>query len=165
MLLHPQHVTLEMYHNLHDIIQKELAPHMHRLARLKKRILGLDEMRFCDLKAPLDPEFQPPTTYEKASGVILDALSILGDEYIEIMRQALTDRWVDRADNVGKSTGHSAQPLWSPSFHLGYLDRRHAERLYPRPRTRACRPLRPCRQTSEVCQYPASLYFVEAPAP
>ena len=32
---------------------------MHRLARLKKRILGLDEMRFCDLKAPLDPEFQP----------------------------------------------------------------------------------------------------------
>lgn len=105
MLLHPQHVTLEMYHNLHDIIQKELAPHMRCLARLKKRILGLDEMRFCDLKAPLDPEFQPPTTYEKASGVILDALSILGDEYIEIMRQALTDRWVDRADNVGKSTG------------------------------------------------------------
>src|SRR5690554_1196766 len=105
MLPQPEHVTLEMYHNLHDIIQTELAPHMRRLARLKKRVLGLDEMRFCDLKAPLDPEFQPSTTYEEAGQTILDALSVLGDEYVEIIRQALTDRWVDRADNIGKSTG------------------------------------------------------------
>ena len=42
MLLHPQHVTLEMYHNLHDIIQKELAP-ICTAWQLKKRILGLDE--------------------------------------------------------------------------------------------------------------------------
>ncbi len=105
MLLQRQHVTLEMYHNLHDIIQKELAPHMRRLARLKKRVLGLDEMRFCDLKAPLDPDFQPSTTYEEAGRTILEALAVLGDEYVEIMRRALTDRWVDRADNIGKSTG------------------------------------------------------------
>ncbi len=105
MLLHPQHVTLEMYHNLHDIIQKELAPHMRRLARLKKRVLGLDEMRFCDLKAPLDPDFQPATTYEEASQLLLEALGILGEEYAAIMRRALTERWVDRADNIGKSTG------------------------------------------------------------
>ncbi|MCJ8006562.1 oligoendopeptidase F [Lederbergia wuyishanensis] len=105
MLLAPQQVSLDMYHNQLDIIQKELAPHMRKFAKLKKEVLGLDTMRFCDLKAPLDPEFNPTTTYEEASETILSALSIMGDEYNEAMKKALTERWVDLADNVGKSTG------------------------------------------------------------
>lgn len=105
MLLHPQKVTLEMYHNQLDIIQTELAPHMRRYAQLKKRVLGLDKMMFCDLKAPLDPEYTPATTYEEASQLILDSLAVMGSEYIEIMEKALSERWVDLSDNVGKSTG------------------------------------------------------------
>lgn len=105
MLLQPQQVTREMYDNLHDIIQTELAPHMRRLAKLKQRVLGLDKMLHCDLKVPLDAEFTPATTFEEASQVILDALSVLGPEYGENMKTALTERWVDLADNVGKSTG------------------------------------------------------------
>lgn len=55
MLLEPQKVPLEMYNNQLDIIYKELAPHMCRFADLKKKVLGLDQMLFCDLHAPLDP--------------------------------------------------------------------------------------------------------------
>jgi oligoendopeptidase F len=105
MLLQPQQVTLEMYNNQLDIIQEELAPHMRRLAKLKQRVLGLDKMLFCDLKAPLDPEFNPKTTYEDASKVILESLEVLGPEYGEMMEKAVKDRWIDLADNVGKSTG------------------------------------------------------------
>lgn len=105
MLLHPQQVTPEMYNNQLDIIQEELAPHMRRFAKLKKRELGLDKMLFCDLKAPLDPGFNPKTTYEEASQTILEALEVMGPEYSQIMKTALTERWVDLADNVGKSTG------------------------------------------------------------
>ncbi|MCR2820118.1 oligoendopeptidase F [Lederbergia panacisoli] len=105
MLLAPQQVSLEMYNNQLDIIQKELAPHMRRFAKLKKEVLNLDTMKFCDLKAPLDPEFNPTTTYEEASETILSALSIMGEEYNEAMKKALTERWVDLADNIGKSTG------------------------------------------------------------
>ncbi|MBS4199382.1 oligoendopeptidase F [Bacillus sp. FJAT-49732] len=105
MLLAPQQVSLEMYHNQLDIIQKELAPHMRKFAKLKKEVLNLDTMKFSDLKAPLDPEFNPTTTYEEASETILSALSIMGEEYNEAMKKALTERWVDLADNVGKSTG------------------------------------------------------------
>ncbi|MGD6794881.1 oligoendopeptidase F [Metabacillus indicus] len=105
MLLKPQHVTKEMYSNQLDIIQTELAPHMRRFAALKKRVLNLDELRFCDLKAPLDTEFSPKTTYPEASDLILEALEVMGPEYNQIMRKALSDRWVDLADNVGKSTG------------------------------------------------------------
>ena len=105
MLLQPHQVTLEMYNNQLDIIQEELAPHMRRFAELKKRVLGLDTMKFCDLKAPLDPEFNPATTYEEASETILKSLEVMGPEYHSVMKKALTERWVDLAENVGKATG------------------------------------------------------------
>ncbi len=105
MLLQPHQVSLEMYHNQLDIIQKELAPHMRRFAQLKKRVLGLEKMMFCDLKAPLDPEFNPATTYEEASETILKSLEVMGEEYHSVMKKALTERWVDLAENVGKATG------------------------------------------------------------
>lgn len=105
MLLEPQKVPLEMYNNQLDIIYKELAPHMRRFADLKKKVLGLDQMLFCDLHAPLDPEFNPTITYEEAATLIQDSLKVLGDEYSSIIQKGFKERWVDLADNVGKSTG------------------------------------------------------------
>jgi oligoendopeptidase F len=105
MLLEPQQVTEEMYHNQLDIITKELAPHMRRFAALKKRVLGLDKVLFCDLKAPLDSDFSPSISYEEASHMILEALQVMGPEYSEIMQKGLTERWCDLSDNIGKSTG------------------------------------------------------------
>lgn len=105
MLLAPQQVPTEMYENVLRIIFKELAPHMRRYASLKKQVLGLDRMYFCDLKAPLDPTFSPPITIEEAGKQILAALQVMGSEYVEIIERALAERWIDYADNVGKSTG------------------------------------------------------------
>ncbi|MDO3678937.1 oligoendopeptidase F [Paenibacillus ehimensis] len=118
MLLQPQQVTIPMYHNILDIIRTELAPHMRRLARLKQRVLGLDRIRFCDLKAPLDPEFSPTVTFEKAGRTILDALRVLGPEYAELMEQALTGRWIDYADNIGKSTGAFCSSPYSTHSYI-----------------------------------------------
>ena len=78
---------------------------MRKYARLRKEVLGLDKMLYCDIEAPLDPEFEPETTWEEASDIIINALSVLGPEYTEIMKNALENRWVDRADNLGKRTG------------------------------------------------------------
>jgi len=105
MLLQPQQVTLDMYHRQLDIIQTELAPHMRRLAKVNQRVLGLPKMRHCDLKVPLDTEFVPKTTIAEAGQVIIDALSVLGPDYRKVVESALANRWVDFADNVGKSTG------------------------------------------------------------
>lgn len=105
MLLDRQEVPIEVYNNLHDIILKELAPHMRKYVALRKSVLGLDKVLYCDIEAPLDPEFNPETTYEKASEIILGGLKVLGSEYAEIIATGLKNRWIDLADNIGKSTG------------------------------------------------------------
>ncbi len=105
MLLHDQQVTREMYENQLDIIQKELAPHMRRYANLKKRVLGLDKMTMADIKAPLDPDYKIETSYEEAAETVQEALDIMGPEYSDMIKTAIDERWVDYADNVGKSTG------------------------------------------------------------
>ncbi|CAG9619919.1 oligoendopeptidase F [Sutcliffiella rhizosphaerae] len=165
MLLHSQHVSKEMYHNQLDTIQIELAPHMRRLASLKKRVLGLDKMYFCDLKAPLDPKFNPQITYEKASKLILESLKIMGPEYMEIMEEALQNRWVDTANNVGKGSGafcsspYGVHPYilmtWSDSMRNAYTlahELGHAGHFRLAGRYQRISNTRPSR------------YFVEAPS-
>jgi len=105
MLLDQQEVNIDIYNNIHDVILKELAPHMRRYANLRKRVLGLDQLLYCDIEAPLDPSVNPETTYEEACRLVLEGLQVLGPEYAQIMQDGLTNRWVDRADNVGKRTG------------------------------------------------------------
>ncbi len=105
MLLHSQEVPLEVYHNLHDVIQAEIAPHMRRYVNLRKKVLGLDKILYCDIEAPLDPSFKPEISYKDASKLIVDGLSVMGSEYTDIIRTAFKDRWIDWSDNVGKSTG------------------------------------------------------------
>ncbi|PLR80822.1 oligoendopeptidase F [Bacillus canaveralius] len=165
MLLDPQKVSLDMYNNQLDIIQAELAPHMRRYAELKKQQLGLEKMLFCDLKAPLDPEFSPKTTYEEASKVILEALKVMGPEYSEIMEKGLTERWVDLADNVGKSTGaFCASPFgvhpyilitWTDTMRGAFVlahELGHAGHFYLANKNQRIMNTRP------------STYFVEAPS-
>ncbi|HLR74756.1 MAG TPA: oligoendopeptidase F [Virgibacillus sp.] len=165
MLLHPQHVTQEMYHNQLDIIQAELAPHMRKYAKLKQKQLGLKEMRFCDLQVSLDPSFNPETTYEDATETILEALEVMGPEYSDIMKKGMTERWVDRADNVGKSTGafcaspYGVHPYilitWTDTMRGAFIlahELGHAGHFYLAGKNQSLVNTRPSR------------YFVEAPS-
>ena len=104
-LLQPHKIPLAVYTNILDIIQAELAPHMQRLARLRQRVLGLDKLLYCDIKAPLDADFNPPVSYDAGCQLILDALAPMGTDYVDFARRTMTQRWVDRADNIGKSSG------------------------------------------------------------
>jgi len=104
-LLQPHQIPRTVYTHILDIIQAELAPHFQRYARLRRRVLGLDCLLYCDTKAPLDPDFNPRVTYDQGCALILDALAVMGPDYQAFARRAMTERWVDRADNIGKSSG------------------------------------------------------------
>ncbi|MFD1452072.1 MULTISPECIES: oligoendopeptidase F [Oceanobacillus] len=165
MLLAPQQVTTEMYHNQLDVIQEKLAPHMRKYAKLLKEKLGLEELRFCDLKAPLDPSFNPSTSYEDASETILTALDVMGPEYLKGMKKALSNRWVDRAQNVGKANGafcsspYGAHPYilvtWADKMRNAFIlahELGHAGHFYLAGKYQSLFNTRP------------STYFIEAPS-
>ncbi|QOY35373.1 M3 family metallopeptidase [Anaerobacillus isosaccharinicus] len=95
-------VSTTFFEEVLDTFQQELSPHMQRYARLRKRQLGLEKLLFSDVKAPLDPEFDPPISYEEAGEIIVEAVGVLGTEYQDQMRKVFTDRWVYRGDNVGR---------------------------------------------------------------
>ncbi|MFZ5815114.1 MAG: oligoendopeptidase F [Bacillota bacterium] len=119
MLLAPHQIDRSVYTNLLDVIQAELAPHMRRYARLRKRVLGLDKLLYCDIEAPLDPSFKPEISYERAAKLVLESLQVMGPEYREIMESAIHHRWVDWCDNVGKQSGaFCASPYGAHSYIL-----------------------------------------------
>lgn len=104
-LLQAHKVPQTLYRNILQTVQAEVAPHMRRYARLRQRVLGLDKLLYCDLKAPLDAEYEAKIGYADACKLILDSLACMGPEYVQFVRTVLEQRWVDRADNIGKSSG------------------------------------------------------------
>ena len=118
-LLHEHQVPFELYTNVLDVIQAELAPHMRRYARLRQRVLGLDTLLYCDVKAPLDPGYAPAMTFDETATLLEEALAPLGAEYVALVRSAFRRRWIDRADNAGKASGaFCATPYGVHSFIL-----------------------------------------------
>ncbi|HRD85985.1 MAG TPA: oligoendopeptidase F [Rubrivivax sp.] len=104
-LLQAHRVPPTLYLDVLRTLQAEVAPHMRRYARLRRRVLGLDKLLYCDLKAPLDPEYDARVSFDEARELILDSLACMGPDYVGFVRRAFEQRWIDRADNVGKSSG------------------------------------------------------------
>ncbi|KFM99426.1 oligoendopeptidase F [Bacillus clarus] len=78
---------------------------LHRYIDIRKRALGLDELHMYDLYTPLVPEAKMSVKYEEAQDMLLKSLHVLGDEYVEILKEAYENRWVDVYENKGKRSG------------------------------------------------------------
>lgn len=110
-LLWDQKVDRDLYDRQIDVIMKELAGPMRRYAKLLQKVHGLDTLYFSDLKLPLDPGYSEEVTPEGAKEKIEDALAAMGDEYRDMLLPAFEERWLDFAQNDGKSTGGFAMPV------------------------------------------------------
>jgi oligoendopeptidase F len=111
MMLEGQQMPEPVYRMVLETVHDEMAPLIRRLLRLKQRVLGLDRLYRYDIYAPLDPDYQPSTSFEDAAATIQRGLSALGSEYAWMLRAAFHDRWIDRADNAGKSSGAFCMPV------------------------------------------------------
>ncbi len=102
--LHGDNIPVEVYTNLIDTMHSRLDL-MHRYIGLRKKLLGVDELHMYDLYVPLveDVEFDIP--YEEAAETMLASLAPLGEEYVNIVRHGLENRWVDVLENEGKRSG------------------------------------------------------------
>ncbi|SOC19659.1 oligoendopeptidase F [Ureibacillus xyleni] len=104
-LLFDQQVDRELYNRQIDLITSELAPIMRKYAKLLQKSHGLEKMTFADLKIPLDPTYEPKVSIEESRQYMKDGLSIMGKDYQTMLDRAFDERWIDFAQNIGKSTG------------------------------------------------------------
>ncbi len=104
MAMDLENIPVSVYDSLIEIVHSHMDL-MHRYVALRKRILGLDELHYYDIYAPLSQGIGRKYTYEEAQQMILEALRPLGEEYEETVRMAFQDRWIDVFPNKGKSSG------------------------------------------------------------
>ncbi|GHV21157.1 oligoendopeptidase F [Spirochaetia bacterium] len=102
--LFPDNVEVSVYDNLIAAISDNLAP-LHRYYSLRKRVLGLDELRHFDVYAPIVKTAAKKTSWNEAVDTVSNALSPLGDEYVSTLKNGLMGRWADRYENKGKRSG------------------------------------------------------------
>ncbi|AMQ19880.1 oligoendopeptidase F [Geobacillus sp. JS12] len=102
--LDANNIPESVYDNLIATIHEHL-PLLHRYVRLRKRVLGLDELHMYDLYTPLVQDVKMEVTYEEAKQYMLEGLAPLGEEYVAIVKEGLDNRWVDVRENKGKRSG------------------------------------------------------------
>ena len=164
-LLDDQDISREVYDNHLDVIMKELAPHMRKYAKIIQKVYKLDEITYADLKLPIDSDYEPEVSIDKASEIIFDGLSVLGEDYGKILRTAFKNRWIDYAQNEGKRTGaFASSPYNSHPFIMTTYNNKmsqvmtlahelgHAGHFYIANKKNAC------------INTDVSRYFVEAPS-
>lgn len=99
-----ENIPAEVYDNLIATVRKHM-PAMYRYVALRKKILGVEDLHYYDVYAPLVEEVKVHYTYEQAQQMVLDAVAPLGEDYCALVRQAFADRWIDVYPNKGKSGG------------------------------------------------------------
>ncbi len=104
MALFDDNIPAEVYRNLIATVRSEL-PVFHRYLRLRKRVLGVEELHTYDLYAPLVREVKWSVPYEEARSTVLGAIEPMGKEYREIAEKAFAGRWFDVYENEGKHSG------------------------------------------------------------
>ena len=97
-------VPKEVYLNLIEAINDNMDK-MHRYVRLRKKLLGVDELHMYDLYTPLVKDANVHIPYEEACRIIYEALEPMGEDYRAVVKEALENRWIDVYENEGKRSG------------------------------------------------------------
>lgn len=163
--LFTDHVTREMYDRQIDLITEKLAPAMRKYARLVGKMNKLDRVTFADLKLPLDAEFDPRVTIGESREYVRSALSVLGQDYADMVDEAYDKRWIDFARNVGKETGgFCSSPYGCNSYILLSWNNRMADVFTIAHEFGHAGHFRLCNGAQSLFDTNVSGYLIEAPS-
>ena len=113
-------VPVSVYDNLIEAVHQNMDK-MHRYVRLRKKLLGLDELHFYDVYTPLLKDEPAKIPFAQAKQTVYDALYPLGDGYRAILKEGFENRWIDVYENQGKRGGaYSAGTKVHPFVLLNY---------------------------------------------
>ncbi len=97
-------VPERVYDNLIEAVHANLDK-MYRYVALRKKLLGLDELHMYDVYTPIVADAAQKISYGEAKETVLRALSVLGDDYVGLLREGFGGRWIDVYENEGKRSG------------------------------------------------------------
>ena len=97
-------VPTAVYHNLIEAVHANLDK-MYAYVALRKKLLGVEELHMYDVYTPVVPDTAVKISFEEAKETVLEALSVLGEDYTDLLREGFANRWIDVYENVGKRGG------------------------------------------------------------
>ena len=113
-------VPTSVYLNLIETVHKNMDK-MHRYVRLRKKLLGVDELYFYDIYAPLVADIDKKIDFAQAKNTIYEALAPLGEDYRTVLKEGFENRWIDVYPNIGKRSGaYSAGGSIHPYVLMNY---------------------------------------------
>ena len=113
-------VPTSVYLNLIEAVHQNLDK-LHRYVRLRKKLLGVDELHFYDIYTPLLSDVDKKIPFAEAKQTVYDALYPLGEDYRAILKEGFENRWIDVYTNEGKRSGaYSAGAAVHPFVLLNY---------------------------------------------
>lgn len=102
--LNDVNVPVEVYTNLIDAVHDNIGL-MHRYVRLRKKLLGVDELHMYDLHTPIVQNAKIEIPFEEAKRIVAEGLKPLGEEYQGILQEGFNNRWIDIYENENKRSG------------------------------------------------------------
>ncbi len=102
--LFENNIKPEVYNNLISTVRENTAP-LHRLLRLKQKMLGLSELNYYDIAVPAAPAVRQLYSLDDARRHVTTATAPLGDKYAKRLREAFDGRWIDYYPNKSKQGG------------------------------------------------------------
>ena len=97
-------VPVSVYTNLIEAVHANLDK-MYKYVALRKKLLGVDELHMYDVYTPIVPDAAVEIDFEQAKKTVLEALSVLGEDYTDMLKEGFANRWIDVYENVGKRSG------------------------------------------------------------
>lgn len=102
-----------VYMNLISAVHENMEA-MYRYVRLRKRALSVDELHMYDVYTPIVSDAAEEISYEQARETVLSALSVLGEDYVELLKKGFNERWIDVYENKGKRSGAYSSGISRP---------------------------------------------------
>lgn len=115
-------VPVEVYHNLIGAVHEDIGI-LHRYMKLRKKLMGVDELHMYDIYTSLVPDADVKIPFADAKKEVLEATAVLGEEYTRVLKEGFENRWIDVYENKGKRGGaYSAGELVHPYVLLNYKE-------------------------------------------
>lgn len=124
MSLYRDDVDISVYDNLIDSVHSNIK-YLYEYYKLKKELLHLDELHLYDVYVPTNQNYDKKYDYEEAKSIILKVLQVFGDEYVNKVKEALDNRWIDVYPTKDKRTGGYSSGSYDtyPYILLNYQDK------------------------------------------